>query len=169
MSSNIINRMPYIRTTWDYPEDPAQIGVELNRSYISIAQAINNRTIGIFPANKSAIGGEAWYLTSQKQQNLRQIYEFTGPAPITNIPHGIDPGINTLPSVSFMTKCSGSYTDGTNWYGIIFGSSVAIAGQVSFYITPTDIVILSGVGAPAIDTGLIVLEWISPTNRRGIT
>lgn len=169
MSSNIVNTMPYLRTSWDFPEKPEQLSVELDRSFIAIAQAVNNRTIGIYPANRPAIGGEAWYITTRKQQNLRQIYTFTGPAPIANIQHGIDSGINTLPSVSYFTKCQGSYTDGTNWYGAIFGSNIAIAGQVSFYITPTDIVILADAAAPVITNGLIVLEWITNTNQRGLS
>ena len=73
-----------------------------------------------------------------------------------NIPHNLN--LNTL---NQFTRGFGSFTDGTNFYGVIYGSNVAIAGQVSFYITPTNIVVLSGAGAPAITNGLIVIEWIS--------
>lgn len=156
---NVINKMPYLRTTWDFPDEPVQLSETLNRSYLEIASMVNNRTIGIFPTNRPAIGGESWYLTTRKQQNLRQIYPFEGPAPIANIRHNIPPD-----SFFQFTKCSGSFTDGTNWYGAIYASNVSIAGQVSFYITPTDIVILSGVGAPVISTGTIVLEWIVRTS-----
>jgi len=153
MSSNIINQVSYLRTSRNFPQDIKELTVELNKSYIDTANAINCRTIGIFPTDRPAIGGEGWYITSQKQQNLRQIYTFTASG---NIPHGI----NTK-NISQFTKCSGSYTDGTNWYGTIFGTSTAIAGEVSFYITPTNIVVLSGAGAPAITSGTIVLEWLS--------
>jgi len=40
-------------------------------------------------------------------------------------------------------------------------TSRAIAGQISFYVDPTNIVILAGVGAPTITSGLIILEWLS--------
>ena len=131
----------------------------MNKSYLDVANAVNNRTIGIYPKNTSAIGGESWFITSQKQQNLRQVYTFTAAG---NIPHGLN-----FEFIERFTKCQGAYTDGTNWYGVIFGSSVAIPGQVSFYITPFtvpgtgNIVVLLGAGAPAITSGTIVLEWLS--------
>ena len=58
-------------------------------------------------------------------------------------------------------NCFGSYTDATNTYGLIFGTSVAIAGQITFYVTPTQIVFVVGGGAPALTSGIIVLEWLS--------
>lgn len=156
MTFSVINPMPYLRTTWDYPEEIVQLSETLNRSFLETAMMLNLRTIGLFPTNRPALGGESWYLAGQKQQNLRQIYTFNGPAPIASIKHTIP-----FDAVAQMTKCSGAFTDGTNWYGILFASSVVIAGQVSFYVTQTDIVILVGAGAPVITTGTIVLEWIS--------
>ena len=155
MSTNVVNQVAYLRTTREFPEELHQFSVEANKAYLDTANAINVRTIGIFPVNRPAIGGESWFIRqNQKQQSFRQVYLFTA---IGNIPHGLN-----INSVSMFTKPSGSFTNGTNWYGAIYASNVAIAGQVSFYITPVNIVILSGVGAPAITSGEIVLEWISP-------
>lgn len=152
--NNVINQVPYLRTSRNFPEELHQLTVEVNKSYVDIANAVNNRTISIFPTTRPAVGGESWFiLNNQRQQNFRQIYVFTATG---NIPHGIN-----FNSVSYFTKCSGSFTDGINWYGAIFTSNTAIVGQVSFYVTPTNIVILAGAGAPTISTGLIVLEWIS--------
>ena len=47
-----------------------------------------------------------------------------------------------------------------DWYGAVYGSNTAIAGQLSFYITSTQIVILSGAGAPAITSGIIDVEFL---------
>jgi hypothetical protein len=152
MSSNIVNQSPYLRTSRDFPNELRELGIVISKSYIEVASAVNLRTIGIFPTNRSALTGESWFITSQKQQTLRQVYTFTSAG---NIPHGLD-----LAAIYAFTKPFGSFTDGTNWYGAIYGSNVAIAGQVSFYITPVNIVILS-VGAPAIVSGIIVLEWLS--------
>lgn len=150
----VINNVPYLRTSRLFPEDPELLSVEIDKSYIDIANCVNQRTIGLFPTGKPAINGESWFLTSnQRQQALRQVYTFTASG---NIPHGL----NTT-SLTGFTKCTGEFTDGTNWYGVIFGSSVAIAGQISFYITPTNIVVLSGAGAPSITSGIIILEWLS--------
>lgn len=152
MTANIANQMAYLRTTREFPEELHQLSVECNKSYADVAASVNDRTIGIFPVNKQAITGEAWYLTNQKRQTLRQVYSFTSTA---SIAHGIN-----IPTVS-ITRAYGQFTDGTNWYGLIFGSNVAIAGQISFYLTPTNIVFLTGAGAPALTSGLIVLEWLS--------
>lgn len=153
MNENVFNQVPYLRTSRDFPTDIQQLTIELYKSYLDIANAVNNRTIGIFPPNKPAVTGENWYLSSQRQQALRQFYQFTATG---NIPHGLNLG-----TIAAFTKCQGSFTDGTNYYGAIYASNTAIAGQVSFYITPNNIVVLAGAGAPSITSGLIVLEWIS--------
>lgn len=150
--------MPYIRTTRDFPIELEELSSEINRAYLDIAQKLNDRTIGLFPTTRSAVNGEAWYIEkNQKQQAFRQVYPFTAAG---NIIHNID----FARTVERFTKCQGSFTDGTNYYGAIYASNVAIAGQISFYITPTNIVVLAGAGAPVITQGIIVLEWISRTS-----
>ncbi len=153
MSSNIINQVSFLRTSRLFPEEIGQLVVEVNRSYTDIANAVNSRVIGIFALNKPSLNGEEWFLTSQRQQGLRQLYQFTGAG---NVPHNIN-----FNSVSQFTAAYGSYTDGTNYYGCMYASDVAITGQFTFYITPTNIVVLDGGGTPAITSGTIVLQWIS--------
>ncbi len=154
MVSNVINQVAYLRASRNYPEDISLLTLEVNKSYVDIANAVNVRIIGLFPTNRSAITGENWYLTQNKrQQSLRQVYTFTTTAAIN---HGLK-----FDEVNQFTRLFGTYTDGTNWYGLIAGSSVAIAGQISFYITPTQIIFVTGAGAPAITSGTVVLEWLS--------
>jgi hypothetical protein len=154
MSANVINQMPYLRTTRNFPEELKQLTVEINKSYVDIANVVNARIIGIFPTLRPAITGESWFLVAnQRQQTLRQVYTFTS---TSSINHGI-----SVNDTNQFTSCYGSYTDGTNSYGIIWGSSVAIAGQITFYITATQIVFLVGAGAPALTRGRIILEWLS--------
>jgi len=156
--NNVVNTMPYLRTTRDFPIELEELSSEINRAYLDIAQKMNDRTIGLFPTTRSAVNGEAWYIVkNQKQQAFRQVYPFTA---VGNIPHGIV-FANT---VERFTKCQGSFTDGTNFYGVIYASNVPIVGQISFYITPTNIVVLAGAGAPTITQGIIVLEWVSRTS-----
>lgn len=153
MTVNVANQTPYLRTSREFPEDLKLLAVEVNRSYIDIATAVNNRTIGIFATNRPIITGDSWFFSSQRQQSLRRVYQFTN---TTNIPHGIN-----VSQVSRFTSMYGTFTDGTNWYGLIDGSNVAIAGQISFYVDPTDIIFLTGAGAPTLTNGTIVLEWLS--------
>lgn len=148
---------PFLRLQREFPTDSIQaLGIELDKSYIDTAQRVNDRIIGLYPVNFLAVTGESWYFVGQarRQQSLRQVYTFTAAG---SIAHGIN--WNSVSSIS--PKCCGTYTDGTNWYGVMYSSSVAIAGQISFYITPTNIVILAGAGAPAVTSGYVVLEYVS--------
>ncbi len=134
---------------------PPQLGIVLDKMYIDIASRVNDRTIGTFSTNNQVIIGDTWFFsTFQKRQVAqRQVYDVTSTAAIT---HGID-----FTQLDRFTSCYGNYTDGTNWYGIINGSSVAIAGQLSFYVTPTQIVFVVGAGSPVLTRGQIVLQWIT--------
>jgi hypothetical protein len=154
MTTNNILRSPYLRNQRLIPnEDVRALANEVDHAYVDIAGKVNSRTIGIHATGNQVVTGESWYLTSSKQQTLRQVYQFTATGSVT---HGLN-----FASITAFTKCQGSFTDGTNFYGAIYGSNTAIAGQVSFYLTPTNIVIQAGAGAPAITNGLIVLEWMS--------
>jgi PPE-repeat protein len=154
MTSNVSNQSSFLRTSRNFPQTAQPLAVEINKSYIDIAQKVNDRIIGIYPTNKSSLNGESWLITNQRQQSFRQIYSFTTTG---NIAHGL-----TWAAVSFISPNSyGTFTDGTNWYGTIYGSNTAIADQVSFYVTPSNIVVLAGAGAPSITQGYINLEWVS--------
>lgn len=149
-----MNQVPYLRTSRTFPDELLQLTVEVDKAYVDTANAVNNRTISIFPTTRPAINGESWFLIgNQKQQGFRQAYTFTTTG---NIAHGIESN-----DISRFVRTFGEFTDGTNWYGLIPGSNIAIAGQISFYITPTDIIFAVGAGAPAVTSGVVVLEWIS--------
>lgn len=147
---------PYLPRQRNFPKDDAQVlSVELDKTYIEIASRMNERTIGIYANNFPIVTGNKWYLTggNRIQQTLRQVYPITSTAPVA---HGIN-----FAQISGFVQLYGTYTDGTNWYGLIAGSNTAIAGQISFYLTPTNITFLSGGGAPTLTKGFVVLEWLS--------
>lgn len=151
-----LQQSPYLRAQRQFPNNDLQeLANETDHAYIDIAGKVNARTIGLYAVNFPMVTGESWYLQGQpqRQQTLRQVYTFTATG---NIAHGIN-----FASISLFTKPFGSFTDGTNWYGAIYAGSTAIAGEVSFYITPTNIVVVAGAGAPSITSGIIVLEWLS--------
>lgn len=154
-TNRTVNQFPYIRVQRKFPDDQRELIIELDRSYVDTANAINVRSIALFTTNRPTNTGQSWYFQglNEKKQALRQVYTFSSTG---NIPHGV-------PNTEYLvfSRCFGFFTDGTNFYGVIFGSNVAIAGQISFYINSTNIVILSGAGAPSITSGYIVLEWIT--------
>lgn len=155
MSTNVINQVAYLRTSRSFPNDDVkQLAIETNKAYIDIANAVNSRTISIFSTNVPAINGESWFLVNnQRQQAFRRVYTFTTTA---NIPHGI-----TIVEPGQFTRGFGTYTDGTDSFGLTFGTSVAVAGIITFYVTSTNIVFSVGAGAPALTSGKLVLEWLS--------
>ena len=154
MSSNFVNQSPYLRTSRDFPTDLQPLTVEINKSYVDIANTVNARTIGIFAKGRQAITGESWFLTSQRQQTIRQLYTFTAAG---NIPHGI----NTNQIAGF-TKIYGTFTDGTNWFPLPYVNQILATNQIALYVDPTNIVITSGGGgAPTIVSGFVVLEWLA--------
>jgi len=147
---------PYLTQQRSFPNDNIQaLTVEVDRSYIDIAQKVNARTIGIFAVSKQIVTGEQWYINGQpnKQQTLRQVYTTSGSGTIA---HGIN-----VSTTSGFTRIYGTATDGTNWYPLPYVSSSNANEQISIQITPTDIVITAGISAPTITSATIILEWLS--------
>ena len=148
-----INQVPYLSNAKEFSKEAENLAYDVNRAYVSIANAMNSRTIGIFPANKPAATGEGWYLSGTKQQTLRQVYSISAAG---SIPHGIDTTV-----IAGFTKMYGTFTNGTNFYPLPLVDTAAITSQISVHVTATDIVITAGVGAPALTSGFIILEWLS--------
>lgn len=150
---NVVNQTAYLRTSREFPEELHQLTVEVNKTYVDTAAAVNLRTIGIFPTNRPAITGESWFIDNQRQQTFRQIYPFTG-ATLT-----IDHGINFL-NVNAFTRIYGTALIGVNWLPLPFVDVTAVANQIGIIVTPTQILI-TGATAATIVKGFIVLEWLS--------
>jgi len=154
MSSNIVNPVSFLRTSREFPSDPDRLTLQINKSWVDIANAVNARMIGIFSVNQPSVTGEEWFIfANQRQQSLRQVFTFSSTSSIT---HNIN-----INSISQFTRCWGQYTDGTNSYGLVWGTSTSTAGLITFFITTTQIIFVLGAGAPALSSGKIVLEWLS--------
>jgi hypothetical protein len=156
MSTNLQLQAPFLRAQRNFPVDSQPLSVEINKSYVDIANAVNVRTIGLFPFNKSIINGEIWLLAgrNEKQQGIRQAYTFTSAG---NIAHGLNLG-----NIAFFVRIFGTFTDGTNYYPLPYVDATAANNQVAVKVTPTNIVITAGGGSPpTITNGVVVLEWLS--------
>ena len=144
---------PFLRVQRLFPQEAQPLSVEVDRAYTDTANAMNARTLGLYTKNDSIQNGETWYQDGLKYQGFRQFYTFTAAG---NIAHGIN-----LSNIFAFTKIYGTFTDGTNWYPLSWTDVTAANNQINVYVTPTNIVITSGGGAPpSIQSGLIVLEWI---------
>ena len=158
MSANFKSTAPYLRTSRLFPDDNAQaLSVEVDRSYLEIASAVNARTIGVFALNTQSVNGESWYFSgaSKKEQGLRQVYTFTAAG---SFAHNIN-----LSTVTRFTRIYGTFTNGSgDWYPLPYVDVVAANNQVSIRVDATNIIITAGAGAPpTITSGLVVLEWLA--------
>ena len=155
MSTNIANRSPYLISSRQFSDDATQISVELNKTYVDIANNVNVRTIGIFPTNTPVINGESWFTAggNQKQQALRQVYLVTGTGTIA---HGIDTS-----DIGGFTRIYGTFTDGTIHYPLPYVDVTSSTNQVLLTVDATNINITAGGGSPpTVSSGFVVLEWI---------
>jgi len=153
MSTNVVNQSSFLRTSRNFPNDTQALSVELSKSYVDIANIVNQRIIGIFPTSRPIITGDSWFLANNlKQQTFRQLYTFTSFAAIT---HGID-----TTKIYGFSRIYGSFTDGTNFYPLPYVHPTA-ANQVGVIVTATQITFAVGGTAPVPTNGVIVLEWLS--------
>lgn len=168
--NNIINQVAYLRTSRNFPPNLSQLTVEVDKSYVDIANAVNNRTISLFPANVPAITGENWFITNQRQQTLRQIYAFG------TINPGVELDIPTnITNFVQFTKISGTVITLNGSSGLpdyrplpyldvnaIGGGITILVGNIIVMGQPVLMIrIVNGALAPVITSGIAVLEWMS--------
>lgn len=152
MTSGPINSSgPFLIESQRFSKEEEPFIAQITKINADISRAVNIRDIAIYDLQEVPTG-QQWFNSSNpqvKRNGFRQVFTFTAAG---NIAHGI----------TGMTLCNafGEFTDGINFYGTIYASNVAIAGQVTFYVTPTNIVVQAGGGAPAIVNGVIVLEYL---------
>ena len=157
MNQNLVNTSPYLRTSREFPyNDVKELAFETNKAYVDIANIVNARTIGLYPSVRPTLTGEEWFIQkSYRQQSFRQVYTFTNTNPIA---HGIN-----FTNIFGFSHMYGQFRDSAStptWYGLIAGSSVAIGGQISFYVDSANINFVVDAGAPTLGYGIIVLEWL---------
>lgn len=144
---------PYLRVQRKFPQDPQALSVEMDNSYLDIANAVNSRAIAIFSQGRTYPTGGLWYISGNKYQEFRQIYSISATG---NTPHFL----NTNNIFQF-SKISGTFTDGTNFYPLPYVNATSATNQIQVSVTPTNIVLTPGGGSPpAFSSGVVVLEWL---------
>jgi hypothetical protein len=144
----ISQKSPYLREQRDFPEEPAMLTVELSKSYIDTANAVNDRTIGLFAIDNTIVNGENWYFQGKKQQGIRRVYRVSDSQ--LSQPHGID-----FSKVDYFTRISGTFFDGTQWSALPYGTVIIVN------VDATNLVLVKAGGAPSIVKGVIILEWVN--------
>ena len=167
--SNFVNSTPYLRSTREFPENLHDLAFQSNKAYLEVANAVNQRTIGIFPVVKGAVTGESWYVNkNRKQQSLRQVFTFGLNATGTTITipyklHGFDQFVRiwgTCITTNTAVPGPGPFVI-LDYRPIPYTSATAVNQQIELKVTPTDIVIIIGAASPNLISGLIIIEWLS--------
>jgi hypothetical protein len=143
----------YLPTTQYFPEDEKRFKEVLTLVYSDIARRLNDKQIGIFDLVEF-LTGEQWFTAGNpqiKRQTFRKVFQFSDAN--LNFAHGIT-------GITLCTHIYGGATDGTNFFPIPYVSATALANQIQIDVTPTNIVVTKGGGAPAITNGVIVLEYL---------
>lgn len=163
MNENVFHQVPYLRTSRQFPVDKPKLEIELNKSYIDIAGAVNLRTIGIFPKNNPAVTGESWYFTTSRQQTLRKIYPFGAIAAGTEL--DIPVLYNNFES---FTKIYGTcITDVVDYRPLPYVDSAIVTDQIGLIVGTVgappilQIRIIVGATSPNVTSGVVVLEFLS--------
>lgn len=151
MTANIVNNSPYLRSTREFSPILPSLLTDLDKAYVDTAICVNERVIGTYSTSGAAITGESWFVTSsKKQQTTRQVFTITGAG---SFAHNLD-----LSRITNFTRIYGTANDGTTYYPLPYVDPTA-ANQIGITITATNIVVTAGGTAPAITSGIIVLEW----------
>jgi len=150
-----VQQSPFLREQRNFPAESIQaFSLEVDRAYVDIAQKVNTRTIALFANRNIIITGERWFLANQSEgkQTQRFLLQFSSAGSFI---HNLD----LLTSLG-VTKITGTFTDGTNWYPLPYVSTT-VTNQVSVFVTQTDVVITAGSTAPAITSGFVIIEFLS--------
>lgn len=157
MTSPVSNNVPYLRTSRNWPLEADQLSVELSKTYVDIANAVNLRSIAIFEAS-NVVTGEQWFKPSGnanvqvKNQTLRKVFTVTD-ATLTQT-HG-------LGAITRITRIYGAAQNSTNYFPLPYVDVTAANNQIAITLSTTQLIVTKGAGAPpAITTGYVVVEWI---------
>lgn len=150
-----VQQSPFLREQRNFPAESIQaFSLEVDRAYVDIAQKVNTRTIALYANQNVIVTGERWYLENQSEgkQTQRIVLQFTAAG---TYPHNVN-----LSTSLGVTKITGTFTDGTNWYPLPYVSTT-VTNQVSVSVTPTNVVITAGSTAPVITSGFVIIEFLS--------
>lgn len=167
--TNIVNGTPYLRSTRSFPENLHDLAFQSSKAYLEVANAVNQRTIGIYPVIKSAITGDQWFVNkNRKQQSLRQVYTFGANAAGTTItiPYKI-PGFDQFVRIWGTCITTNTAVPGPGPFVVLdyrpipYSSVTAVNQQIELKVTPTNIIVNIGAASPNLISGLIIIEWLS--------
>ena len=162
MNNILLNQNAFLRTQVSFPEEISELVLELDKTYVDTANAINNRTISLFATNKHVVTGESWFVSqNRKQQTLRQVYTFGAIAPGTEL----DIPINISNFTQFTRIWGTVVTNAIDWRPLPYVDPTSLTTGIALLVGPiagiNNIRIVLGATSVPVTSGLVVLEWLS--------
>jgi hypothetical protein len=150
-------RSAYIPTFEHFPEDETELRIKLSSIYTAIAIAINVREIGLYQNTLQTATGQLFSGTSGTPQKdaFRKVFYF-GPSlagATTTIAHDIS-------SITSFTKISGTVCTASDFRPIPNASVTAASAGIEIKADATNIYVINGSTAPAIVSGIVVVEYL---------
>lgn len=148
---------PFLPTSQVFPEDTGQRIIVLTDNYTSVAQAINQREIGVFETVEQLNGQQFFNTTNPEKKRFayRKVFSIGAIAAgaTSNTAH-------SLTGVTAYTHIYGVAVTASDSRPIPYASSTAVNAQIEINVTGTNIVIVNGAAAPAITSAIVVLEYL---------
>lgn len=149
---------PFLPVTTPFSEDPSQLLYQLTQSNSQVANAVNQREIGLYYNSESLTG--KYYFNPTNPQDKKPVYRLvisTGAIAAggtATIAHGIT-------GIVQVTHLYGAVvTSAPDFRPLPFVSTVAIGNQASLRATSASIIIVSGGGMAPITSGYVVMEYL---------
>jgi hypothetical protein len=141
----------FVPTFKNYTLDNEQMQGVLQSSHTEMANAVNNRTISTYDLVEIQNGNQFFSDQPQKKrQAFRKVFQVSDANLTFN--HNITGAV-------IFYKISGGGTNGTIFFPLPYVSTT-LANQIQLDVTSTQVIVTKGGGAPAITSGIIVLEYL---------
>jgi hypothetical protein len=149
---------PFLVTSRKFPQDKVDLESVLTKSYIEIAQAVNNRTISLYETIQTVTGNR--YFNNGDQQNRRQSFRkiFSFGSIASGASRTMIHGISEI--TSFVQIYGTCRTDSPDSRPLPYVSITNVNEQIQVNVTSSQIIISNGAGANNILDGIIVLEYL---------
>jgi len=155
------SKSPFLPTTQVFPEDESQRLIVLTDNYTSLAQNINQREIGTFETIEQLNGQQFFNATDPEKKRFAYRKVFVVGAIAAGATSTIAHGITAANTTTTFTHIYGTVRTATiDNRPIPYSSATAVNLQIEVNVDATNINIINGAAAPAITSGIVVLEFI---------
>jgi hypothetical protein len=159
MSYGPVTPVPsFLATTETFPKDNSQLLTKLTNVYSNIANTMNVREVAIYDLQRLSTGQK--FFNPSDTQNLRQtfrtVYRIGSVAPgaSLSVAHGIS-------GLTAFTRMYGTLiTNVVDHRPLPYVDITNVTNQVSLRADGTNFYVSNGATAPAITSGIVILEYL---------